>query len=245
MPALMEKHNPGHAIGVTHQACATHPTSTVPSVWHRPSTDIVLFESAIVASDQAAWDEIYAIYHPYLVKLIRARYYASLSQDDDVVAELAHAAITRFARCYTVTKWLNNAAGLGGILKYLATCVVSEVIDFLDAQKVSAIELQADPDDNDVQEHLNTGEIGDPVLDEVSRRDLRARLWRCIEQSCRGDHRDLLIAHCKLRLGQKPAEIFACNRHLFRSKQEIFDRWHNLTDRLARSTTCAQLAALV
>jgi len=185
-----------------------------------------LFRRAVVARSAAAWERICTLYYSLVRKWVLQE-----TRDWQMVCEhdreaLINGGFSRFWQYYTADK-LEQSIGLGSVLAYLRTCVVSEVGQWKRQAERRRLEIPAD-------EGMSSLPASGAEPERVVLRQMEAQeLWAIVRDHCH-DERDRIIAWLSFAADWGPGQIQSAHPQLFPDINDIYRRKRNLRDRLRR-----------
>lgn len=177
---------------------------------------LTLFRRAIIAGDQACWNELFTLYHGQVQAWCRL----AGARDTDHLDDLALGTWERFWQNYTPAKFAAGG-GLASALAYLKLCARSVVIDAFRAggraiRRSAAALPPSEP-------------AGSPPEQAVD-----PDFWAIIGRYLRSEQ-ELVLVRLKYVLDLKPAEIQALRPDLFPTIASVYRVTRNVLDRLGRS----------
>ena len=181
---------------------------------------LALFRRAVVDRDDAAWQELQAIFHEQVLTWCRSATGRSGADSEELVCIAWEKFWAHFTPCKLVA-----ARDAAWVLRYLKMCARSAAFDALRSR---GPELALD---EFVAEHPDRH----PLLSEAhADNDARARFWAIVNASLRDD-RERVMAHLSYELGLKPCQIQCQQPDLFPSIVDVYQVTRNVLDRLKRN----------
>jgi RNA polymerase sigma factor (sigma-70 family) len=185
-----------------------------------------LFHRALFDHDQAAWQAIYAEYHPMVTQWVRR--YSRFQYTNEETAFFVNAAFTRFWRAVSRREMRSQFDSLPRLLGYLKCCVYSAIEDECRRQQRWSRDtvdwdnfVEAVPDGAlPVEEHA-IGHVARDTLEWA----VRSRLQ---------DEKEEVIATLSWVYGLPPREIQTRHPDLFTDVRQIYKIKQNILSRLQR-----------
>ena len=183
-----------------------------------------LFQRAIIAKQEKAWDYIYQQYESQVRGWVMR--HPQFKSTGETAEYFINMAFTRMWRALNPDKF-TNFKNIGEVLRYLQLCVHSVIIDHLRSHHSSAITI-SDPDIANAQGNQGA-EFDQIVLDEIYREEL----WQIIKTKLHGEKEETVF-YCCYTLGMKPREVYQQYPERFHNVREIYRIKENLLARLRR-----------
>ena len=198
---------------------------------------IELFRGAIVDGRQECWSAVFENYRG----LVQSWVVEFCREDDirrsDELEDLMMAAFAAFWQGYTTEK-LDKADGLGSVLRYLKSCVLTEVLQRrrqirrrIREHHFDDVTSAGQPADEAIQAYSGQADAVDQVV--LGRQEAN-HLWMLVD-SCCSDPREHVLARLSFVCDLTPAMIISLLPHEFEDVQEIYRLRRNLRNRLMRN----------
>jgi RNA polymerase sigma factor (sigma-70 family) len=189
---------------------------------HDPRYCYELWRRAIALGDPAAWERLYAQYHPLVSGWVRR--HPSYASSGDDVHHLANCAFEKMWFALDREKFA-RFANIQSLLRYLQMCVHSAILD--------AVRRADDPADLTRATVHNASHtppaVEKMVLDRLTRQDF----WQAILDRLKDD-RERLVIHASYALGLKPREIASEFPDTVSDVREVYRIKENVLSRLRR-----------
>ena len=199
--------------------------NTQPDASHEPFC-LELFRRAIVEGCSLSWHCLHNQYYP----LVRHWVWQCNPPDPDAIDDLTQDAFATFWRFYTSDK-LARACGLGDVLWYLKSCVVSVVAQAHRKAKKQVLEEEWDERVVDLHSSAHSAEA--TAVQEMASQ----KLWATVAACC-NDERERVLARLRFREGLKPRHIAERFPDLFPDVSDVYRIERNVLDRLRRHLAC-------
>ena len=187
-----------------------------------------LFRRAICQQDQAAWQEIYALYASLVCSWIWRYARGTTWLDQEEAASLANVAFAKLARNLTASKF-ENFASIGAILGYFKLVVHSVVADER-AFRDSLRDQQAETAGLLSLSYRGAEDLASIVASNEDARLLLQDIFACLK----GERERAYVIYAYL-YGMKPQQIVQHSSRLFPSVRDVYRVRANIQDRLRRS----------
>jgi len=183
-----------------------------------------LFQRAIIAGQERAWDYIYQQYESQVTRwVLRHPQFKSTGETAEYFVNIA---FTRMWRALTPEKF-KNFHSIKEVLRYLQMCVHSVIVDYLRTQHTDTANV-----DNPTVINLQITN-GVPLESSVVDGIYRNELWTIIKTKLNGDKEETVF-YCCYTLGMKPREVYQQYSENFSDVREIYRIKENLLNRLRR-----------
>jgi len=199
-----------------------------PDASHEPSC-FELFRRAIVENCSLSWHYLHNQYYSLVYYWVSRR----APTDPDTVNDLTQDALTSFWRFYTSDK-LARAGGLGDILAYLKSCVMSAISQTHRKEKRRVPEVALAHHIVDVQSVTQSAEVL------ASQQITAQQIWTIVESHC-NDDLEHLVARSIFLADLKPRHIAEQFPDLFPDVLEVYRIKRNLIGRLRRDPVLQEI----
>lgn len=193
-----------------------------------------LFKRAVVDRSDACWSAIYEQYTRLVGQWVFEYAHTNTGIGGTSIDELVQDAFTGFWRSYKADH-LQNAGGLGSVLRYLKSCAWSSVQHaFRRSETDQAYHITT------LDEHTQATQTGLRPETAVLRQMTAEQFWHVVDTCCNSEE-ERLIMRLRFVNELKPGEILLERPDLASNEKELFKILRNIKDRLERSMQMQQL----
>ena len=198
---------------------------------------MVLFHRAVVDRDEIAWFDLYSYCRPYLFMCLPKD--VRLSCEPGVLVDRAFA---RFAYAITPAKLANFSVVLE-LMEYLKRCVRSVVLDDLRTQKTCRVLREVSLEQLQYKDGSEPLFLCDPynVFEDIDSDPERQHLWQVMSEIVTKEDERLIVVLLFV-LGLQPAELLTRYPQVFSDIHSIYNKRHNLRERLQRNRHLRRVA---
>jgi RNA polymerase sigma factor (sigma-70 family) len=200
---------------------------------HDPRFCFELFRRAVVEHSEQAWDRLYTIYRPLVIKWVKC--HPAWPATGEEAQHLVNRAFEKLWSAMSPDSF-QRFPELKSVLRYLQMCVHSAILDHARAAERSLADV---PLELLSESHESTA----PSV-EASALDLVAgeELWRGVTARL-NDQKERRVVYCSFALALKPREICEQFPELFPDVGEVYRIKENVLARLRRDTELLKLLA--
>ncbi|MCS6848642.1 MAG: hypothetical protein RMN52_13130 [Anaerolineae bacterium] len=203
-----------------------------------------LFRLALIERNQEAWEAIYNIHYPQVVRWVHTHpHFRITGEDADYFANQAFSRLWQYGTRHACAGHFNAVADY---MQYLKRCTWSAIEDELRRSQKDAlwhlVELGDSTDDNESDGMMGLDEAALALHNRVSveamveNEAILNDLWELLRQTLEGE-RERIVAEEMWEYGLAPRQIYARHPDRFADENEVSQIRRNIVRRLNRRLT--------
>lgn len=200
-----------------------------------------LFRLALIERNQEAWDAIYNIHYPQVVRWVHTHpHFRITGEDADYFANQAFSRLWQYGSRHACAGHFNAVADY---MQYLKRCTWSAIEDELRRSQKDAlwhlVEINDSADDGESDGMMGFDEVALALHDRTSvevvveSEAILSDLWELLRQTLEGE-RERIVAEEMWEYGLAPRQIYARHPDRFADENEVSQIRRNIVRRLNR-----------